>query len=74
MGIMDEVQEALKERYGHLHPLLFQRCLEKAETNGELFDMLESIPDEFPVVWDDDKRQWIHTEDLLQSEAVRKKA
>ena len=69
---MDEVQEALKERYAHLHPLLFQRCLEKAKTNGELFDLLESIPDEFPVVWDDDKRQWIHTEDLLQSESVRK--
>ena len=71
---MDEVQEALRERYSHLHPLLFQRCLEKAKTNGELFDLLESVPKEFPIVWDDDERIWVHTEDLLQHKEVGKES
>jgi hypothetical protein len=70
---MDEVQEALKERYSHLHPLLFQRCLEKAKTNGELFDLLESVPQDYPIVWDERKRIWVHTEDLLQHKEIAKR-
>jgi hypothetical protein len=62
---MDDVQLALKERYAHLHPLLFQRSLEKARSNVELFDILESIPKEMPVVWDDTDRVWKHVNDLL---------
>ena len=64
---MDEVQKALKIRYVHLHPLIFQRSLEKAASNGELFDILESIPEETPIVWDDTHRRWVHTDDLVQS-------
>ena len=69
--IMDEVQEALQKRYSHLHPLIFQRSLEKATSNGELFDILESIPD-YPIVWDEKIRRWVKTEDLLQSKAKEK--
>jgi hypothetical protein len=67
---MDEVQEALRDRYNHLHPLIFQRSLEKAKSNGELFDILESVPKTLPIVWDDDQRRWVSTDDLLQSQSV----
>lgn len=68
---MNEVQEALRNRYSHLHPLVFQRSLEKATSDGELFDILESYPTESPVVWDDEARRWIHTNDLLQAKAIK---
>jgi len=65
--MLSEVQEALKQRYSHLHPLIFQRSLERARTNGELFDILDSIPiDKYPLKWREDKRVWEYTEDLLQ--------
>lgn len=69
---MDKVQQALKDRYPHIHPLIFQRSLEKASSNGELFDILESIPDVYPIVWDEETRRWVHTEDLTQGKNVGK--
>jgi hypothetical protein len=62
---MNEIQEALKIRYPHIHPLLFHRCVEKAKTNGDLFDMLEKMP-ELPMVWNDEAHAW-QTTDLLQT-------
>lgn len=64
---MDEVQQSLKNRYPDLHPLLFHRSAERARTNGELFDLLEGMPTEFPVVWDARERRWQHTDNLLQA-------
>lgn len=66
-----EVREALRGRYPHLHPLIFLRSAEKAHSNGELFDILEGFPKEYPVIWDDEKRVWCHTSDLLQNHSVR---
>jgi hypothetical protein len=62
---MDKTQQALQERYKETHPLLFQRSLEKSTSNGNLFDILEGIP-EFPVIWDENTRSWVTT-DLVQS-------
>lgn len=65
--MLSEVQEAIRQRYQCLHPLIFQRSLEKARTNGELFDILDDIPvDKYPLKWCEDKRRWTYTEDLLQ--------
>jgi hypothetical protein len=61
---MNDVQIALKKRYAHLHPLLFQRSLEKAKSDVELFDILSRIG-EYPIIWDEDERTWKKT-DLLQ--------
>lgn len=61
---MDKTQQALRERYKDMHPLLFQRSLEKS-TNGNLFDILEGVP-EFPIIWDENTRSWLTT-DLVQS-------
>ena len=65
---MDETQLALKKRYDHFGPLIFYRSLGKSLTNGDLFDILEDMPKKFPVVWDNEKRRWIHTNDLLQGD------
>ena len=64
--IIEDVQESLIERYSHVPQLIFERTVEKAKTNGELFDLLESFPDSYPVVWCENKRKWVHTSDLLQ--------
>lgn len=61
---MSSVQEALRDRYAHLHPLLFHRSVEKARTDGELFDLLESV-NEYPIIWDEDARAWKKTDLLL---------
>jgi hypothetical protein len=65
---MDQVVvEKLKERYPHLHPLLFHRSVEKAQTLGELFDILEEVPVVLPVAWDEESRRWKTTDDLTQA-------
>ena len=69
---MDKVQNALKQRYPDMHPLIFQRSREKAKTNGELFDILETVPSEYPVLWCETERKWIHTTNLLQNDRHQK--
>jgi hypothetical protein len=68
---MNKIQISLKRRYPDLHPLIFQRSLEKSKTNGELFDILETVPKEFPIVWDEKTRMWKKTDDLLQSQIFK---
>jgi hypothetical protein len=68
---MDEAQLALKRRYPNLHPVLFQRSVERARSNGELFDILEDVSTiDFPIIWDEIGRKWTRTDDLLQSEIL----
>jgi hypothetical protein len=55
--------DGLRRRYPDLHPLLFQRTVERANSAGEVFDLLESLPN-FPLVWDYDKREWVTATDL----------
>lgn len=69
---MEEIGKEFRDRYANLHPLLFLRSKEKCKTLVELFDVLEMVPDEFPIVWDDQERCWMHTDDILQSQKVRK--
>ena len=54
----------LKERYKNLHPLIFHRSVERAKTDVELFDILDSFPNKYPIVWNDKKRCWITTGNL----------
>lgn len=44
------------------------RSEEKSKTLGELFDILELVPTQYPLIWDDEVKRWVHTEDLLLSE------
>jgi len=65
--IEQEVIEKLKKRYSSLHPLIFQRSVERAKDAGQLFDILDSIPEGFPLVWDEDVKRWQVTRDLSQA-------
>jgi hypothetical protein len=66
MTIDEEVVAKLRKRYKNIHQLIFHRSLERAETPGDLFDILDSFPDKYPLVWDDDERHWVATEDISQ--------
>lgn len=47
-----------------MHPLIFQRTVERANSGGEAFDILESVPVVFPMMWDDQIRQWVGPKDM----------
>jgi hypothetical protein len=57
----------LRERYAHIHPWIFHRSCGYANSAGELFDILEDIPKNYPIVWDANKRQWIHVADIKKT-------
>jgi hypothetical protein len=65
--INDSVLDGFRKRYSHLHPLIFHRSVEKARDASVLFDILDSIPNKYPVVWDEKTRSWRHEEDVLLS-------
>lgn len=65
--IDQETIEKMRKRYDGLYPLIFHRSIERAGNSGELFDILESIPDDLPIVWHEGLHKWIVTDDLAQS-------
>jgi hypothetical protein len=67
-----ETIENLKKQFSNLHPLIFHRSVERAKSVGELFDILDTFPHEYPVVWDENKRSWKVTKDLFQSKNFKK--
>ena len=62
-----ELIKSFRNKYQNIHPLVFVRSCERAKTPGELFDILESIP-ECPFQWDETVRRWVTTDDILHSE------
>lgn len=58
--IDESVVEKLRERYTYVHPLIFHRSVEKARDAIELFDILDTLPTEFPIVWCHSQHRW-HT-------------
>lgn len=59
MSELTNIQKALQNRYPHIHPLIFKRTIEKASSDGEIFDILETFPKMMPVSWCEEKRCWI---------------
>jgi len=57
-----DLVESLRERYG-VHPLIFNRCLGHAKSDSDLFDILDSFPKVFPIIWSEEDRRWITTTD-----------
>ena len=47
-----------------MHPLIFQRSIERAASGGEAFDILEGTPATFPIMWDDQLRKWVAPTDM----------
>jgi len=65
--ISEELLNSLKTKYASIHPLLFQRSKERAKTAGELFDLLDTMPDKFPITWNEESKRWLTTTDLFQA-------
>jgi len=61
-----EIVQKMKLRYNDkIHPLAFQRSVERAKTNVQLFDLLETYPDKYPVAWNYEKECWETVTDLF---------
>lgn len=67
--IDEKLVEALKLKYSSVHPLVFFRSKERAKTGGELFDILDTIPKQFPIIWNEEDKKWITTKDLFQAKS-----
>ena len=59
-----EDAEKLKDKFP-CHPLIFQRSMEHAKLLGELFDILDLMPKDVPIIWDDKEHRWMAVPDLF---------
>lgn len=60
------IVQKLRERYSDVPPLVFHRSLSYAKNASELFDILETMPKVFPLVWDSGRRIWVTVPDLCK--------
>jgi hypothetical protein len=60
-----------RARYSGLHPLVFQRSLEKASSAIELFEILQSVPVSPPYSWDESRRSWVPDQDVMAVEGMK---
>lgn len=66
MKLFDEnAIEKLRVRYANLHPLIFHRSMERAKSLVELFDILETVPKNYPIVWCEKTNRWKEEKDLF---------
>lgn len=59
------IAKSLRKRYNVIHPLIFQRSLDHATDDTDLFDILDSFPNKCPVFWNNEKRRWVEIKDLF---------
>lgn len=64
----EKIISKLRERYSDLHPLLFHRSMERCRSEADLFDILDTIPNKLPLIWEEFERRWVNTADLFQAE------
>lgn len=62
--ISEDLVNAFRNKYKHVHPLVFHRSVEKAKDANNLFDILEDIP-EVPFFWDDFHKKWTRDFDFI---------
>lgn len=65
--LTEEITQKLRERYPDLPPMIFHRSMERAKSDGDLFDILDSFPKIYPVVWSDTAYRWLSTKDVYQT-------
>lgn len=63
-----EIVEKLKERYSQIHPVIFQRMIERAKNEFELFDILDTVPESFPLVFDVSARRLTRAVGVLRKQ------
>jgi len=66
--VTESIVEKLRERYPNIHPMIFHRSVERAKSDGDLFDILDSFPEKYPVVWCESTCRWVVTDDIYQTE------
>lgn len=69
--IDDHTLANFRKRYSKVHPLVFQRSLDKASSTLELFEILQTVPASPPFSWDASKRAWSRDDDIIASDAVK---
>lgn len=57
MEINEQLFETFKKRYDDVHPLVFHRSVEHAKSPGDLFDILEDLPN-CPLAWSNEDHCW----------------
>jgi hypothetical protein len=68
-NMLDEkIVENLKKQYSSLHPLLFHRSVERAKSNGDLFDIVDTVPDKYPLSWNEKENRWSTFTDIYLTE------
>lgn len=60
-----EIVDKLRARYAGVHPVVFQRMLERAATEVELFDILDTFSADYPIAFDADARRLVPAKDIL---------
>lgn len=69
--IDEQITEKLRMRYPDIHPLIFQRSLDKADSAGELFDILDTFPQKFPIEWCITEKRWKTSKDVFQRRKLK---
>jgi len=59
-----KIVEGIRKRHFKVHPLIFHRSVEYARDATHLFDILESMPKRFPIVWDEATGVWVFCRDI----------
>lgn len=69
---LDEASMAnFRAKYPSVHPLVFQRSVERASSLMDLFEILEGVPARPPYSWDDSKRSWVRDDDIMAHSALK---
>lgn len=63
-----QIVAALRKRYAAIPEVLFQRSLALCQDEVELFDVLDTMLDSYPLVWDKTDRRWRKVSELLGGE------
>ena len=66
--ITESIVQKLRERYPSIHQIIFHRSIERARSDGDLFDILDSFPERYPVAWCESSYRWIVVDDIYQTD------
>jgi len=66
--VTDSIVDKLRDRYFAIHPMIFHRSVERARSDGDLFDILDSFPEKYPVVWCELTYRWVVVDDICQTD------
>lgn len=53
-----EIIGSMRERYQHVPPIVFIRSFTLAKNEVELFDILATVPNQLPIAWSHEAKQW----------------